>query len=62
MRRDKACCLEACLDVLLRKYYRLDPRVGCKEIYLVNIVDTLASELLSLTSVRALERREAAHI
>jgi hypothetical protein len=61
-KRDKSYCLEACLDVLLREYYRPDPRIGCKEVYLINIVDALAGKLLNLTSVRALKRREAAYI
>ena len=62
MGRDKACCLKACLDILLRKNYWLDPCIGCEEVYLVNIVDALAGELLNLTSVRALKRRVAAYI
>ena len=54
--------MKACLDVLLREYYRPDPCIGCKEVYLVNVVDALTSELLNLASVRALKRREAAYI
>lgn len=54
--------MKASLDVLLREYYRPDPRICCKEVYLVNVVDALTGELLHFTSVRALKRREAANI
>ena len=58
----QACRFKACLDVLLRKNRWPDLLIDCKEVYLVNVVDALAGELLNLTSVRALERREAANI
>jgi len=58
----KPSCLEASLDVLLREHSRLDPCVDLEEVYLVNMVDALASQLLDLMAVRSLERREAAYI
>ena len=54
--------MEACLDVLLCEYCRPNLLIDRKEIYLVNVVDALAGELLDLTSVRPLKRREAANI
>jgi hypothetical protein len=54
--------LEACLNILLSKYCRPDTCIDRKEVYLIYMVDALAGELLDLVTVRALERREAAHI
>jgi hypothetical protein len=54
--------LEASLDVLLREYCRPDPYIDREEVYLVYMVDALASELLDFVTVRALKRRETAHI
>jgi hypothetical protein len=54
--------LKACLDVLLRENCWPDLLIDCEEVYLVNVVDALVGELLNLTSVRPLKRREAANI
>jgi len=54
--------LEACLDILLRENCWPDLLINCKEVYLINMVDALAGELLNLTPVRALKWREAANI
>lgn len=54
--------MKASLDVLLREYYRPDPRICCKEVYLVNVVDALIGKLFYFTSIRALKQREAANI
>ena len=54
--------MKTCLDVLLREYCWPDLLIDCKEVYLVNVVDALAGELLDLTSVRPLEWQEAAYI
>lgn len=59
---DQPSCLKASLDVLLSEYGRPDLCVALEEVYLVNVVDALASQLLDPVTIRALEWREAAHI
>ena len=54
--------MSACLDVLLCENSRPDLSIDCEEVYLVYMTDALASELLDLVAVRALKRRETAHI
>jgi hypothetical protein len=54
--------LKASLDVLLCEYSWLDLCIDREKVYLVNVVDALAGELLDLVTVRAFKRREAAHI
>lgn len=54
--------MKACLDIPLSENRLPDPYIDCEEVYLVNVVDALAGELLNLASVRPLKRREAAYI
>ena len=50
------------MDVLLCEYSRPDLCIDCEKVYLIDVVDALAGELLDLVTVRVLERREAAHV
>jgi hypothetical protein len=60
--RDKPRRLEASLDILLREYCRPDLCIDCEEVYLVDMVDALASEIMDLVTIHALKWREAAYI
>jgi hypothetical protein len=57
--------LEAGLDVRLCEYCWPDPCICYKEVYLVNIVDILASQLLDImaivTIIRERENKVAGH-
>lgn len=59
---DQPSRLEAGLEVLLCKHCWPDLCIDLEEVYLIDMVDALAGQLLDLITVRTLKWRKAAHI